>query len=125
MIGKPDWRRITGADDPQKARLRPLSAANSEPEVKPEMSLHTAPELIVGTLRVMPVSLDAFDGGVVARLSGPGLLSVLDAAFAGDAAIQLWSSGTLPRAMMVTEIAMQGGSTLVTLEDAPAPLRLN
>lgn len=89
------------------------------------MSLQTTSELIVGTLRVMPVSLDSFDGGVVARLSGPGLISVLDAAFAGDAAIQLWSSGTLPRAMMVTEIAMQGGSTLVTLEDAPAALRLN
>lgn len=90
------------------------------------MTLHTPlSELIVGSLRVMPVSLDPFEGGVVARLSGPGLVSVLDAAFHGDGAVQLWSHGAQPRAMLVTEIAMQGGSTLVTLQDAPVAIRLN
>lgn len=84
-----------------------------------------SPELIVGTRRVTPVSLDAFDGGVVARLAGPGLLSVLDAALTGDAAVQLWAQGEPPRAMTVTEITMHGRSTLVTLQDAPGLLRLN
>jgi hypothetical protein len=80
-------------------------------------------ELIVGTLRVSPVSLDAFDGGVVALLAGAGLLSVLDATFAGDGAVQLWSEGVAPRAMRVTDIAMRGRSTFVTLQDAGSPIR--
>lgn len=89
------------------------------------MPVATPPELIVGTCRVTPVSVDVFDGGVVARLSGPGLLSVLDAAMIGDGAVQLWTQGASLRPLMVTEIAMQGGTTLVTFEDAPAPISVN
>lgn len=81
------------------------------------------PELIVGSLRVSPVTVELFDGGAVARLAGAGLLSVLDATFAGDGAIELWSAGAQPRAMQVTEIAMRGSATFVTLHDAAAPIR--
>lgn len=84
-----------------------------------------SPELIVGTRRVIPVSLDSFEGGVVARLSGPGLISVLDAAMIGDGAVQLLTDGARLRPLMVTEIAMQGGSTLVTLQDADRPIAVN
>lgn len=71
-------------------------------------------ELIVGTRRVVPEALELIEGGVIARLSGAGLLSVLEATFGGLSSVEVWGEGLCPRAMQVTEIAMQGTTTLVT-----------
>lgn len=79
------------------------------------MAASNAPlELIVGTQRVTPEALEVIEGGVIARLSGAGLLSVLDATFGGQASVEVWAAGLHPRAMAVTQIAMQGTTTLVT-----------
>lgn len=81
------------------------------------MAAISAPyELIVGTRRVAPVAIELIDGGVIARLSGAGLLSVLDATFGGQTSVEVWAEGLCPRAMAVTEIAMHGATTLVTFE---------
>lgn len=84
-----------------------------------------SPAFIVGTSRITPVSMKDFDGGIVAQLSGPGLIRVLDAAMIGDGAIQLWTEGAALRPLQVIEIAMQGTSTLVTFEDAVTPIAMN
>ena len=76
-------------------------------------------ELIVGLSRVTPSAVELVDGGMVAELSGAGLLKMLDATFGGQGPVEVWGldSGLGPRAMMVTEITMSGATTLITLED--------
>lgn len=76
-------------------------------------------ELIVGTCRVVPQSIEWIDGGLVANVNGTGFLSLLDATFGADNAVELRGgrAGQHLRSMVVTEITMQGRSTYVTLQD--------
>lgn len=82
-------------------------------------------EIIVGTSRLRPIRIEVTTGGVVAELSGPGLLPLIDATFDGDARVELWTAGRAPRAMTVTGIAMRGATTHVTLTDTGARVRVN
>ncbi|MFP1645902.1 hypothetical protein [Pontitalea aquivivens] len=82
-------------------------------------------DLIVGDKRVVPGAMRAIPGGVEVDLSGPALLSLLDATFAGPASVELWDRGSAPRPMRVADIRMQGARTTVTLLGAGGPARMN
>ena len=82
-------------------------------------------ELIVGTERVVPSDLQEIDGLLIAELSGPGLMSVLDATFGGASPVEIWGFGTTPKSMAVVEIAMQGATTRVTFEETGRKISVN
>lgn len=82
-------------------------------------------ELIVGSKRVVPTELREINGRLVAELSGSGLMSVLDATFGGEASVEVWAFGQAPKPMWVVEIAMNGGNTVVTFEDAGRKISIN
>ncbi|OSP56442.1 hypothetical protein [Pseudoruegeria sp. SK021] len=82
-------------------------------------------ELIVGTTRIVASDLQVTEGGVIARLSGAALASVLDATFGGTAAVDVWANGQGVRPMTVTGIHMTGNSSTVTLTAAGAQARLH
>ncbi|WP_323042046.1 hypothetical protein [Gemmobacter sp.] len=82
-------------------------------------------EIIVGTARLRPIRIQPTTGGVVAELTGPGALPLIDATFDGDAQVELWTAGRSPRAMTVTGITMAGATTRVTLTDTHARIAVN
>jgi len=96
---------------------------NAKTQDKAPMTISS--ELIVGTARVRPVRIETTGTGIVAELSGAGLLTVVDATFDGDAMIELWTAGHAPRSMTVTGIDMGGATTLVTLTDTARPVMVN
>lgn len=81
-------------------------------------------ELIAGNARVVPSEIEAIPGGIVARLSGAGFRALLDATFGGQGTVELRSHEGLCQ-MTVSQISMQGASTLVTLHASGTPQRVN
>ena len=81
--------------------------------------MNTPMELIVGTRRVVPQSVEWIEGGIVANVNGSAFLSLLDATFGAENAVEFRGghAGQSLRSMVVTEITMQGRSTFVTLQD--------
>ncbi len=72
-------------------------------------------ELIIGNTRVLAAELELIEGGMVAKLSGDALKSVLNATFGGQASVEVWGEGLGARPMSVAEIEMHGASSTVTL----------
>lgn len=77
-------------------------------------------ELIVGTHRVQPMSVEWIEGGLVAAMDSAGFLSLVDATFGGalsDVQLCTGRPASLPRDMVVTAISMRGRSAFVTLQE--------
>lgn len=79
----------------------------------------TAIDLLIGTRHITRTAT-----GVEAVLHGDALMCLLDAAFHGDGTIEILGGGSNCHQMEVTEIAMQGRDSWVSLAAMGETLRL-